>query len=544
MKRIRLLLLLFAGWPLSLYAQINWGDYSQSYPDQALNKPQTVALILAIPKLNNSFWTRQATSPLFERFAKDATVKETRLTESIARTSFDTARAQFFLHGVNQGNAADYQYRVVEYPGRRILEPWRAITRFTDSSVINSSTLPQMAYLGGYKAPLGRMVVVDVRRQGQTPIIATSLVAWEPIRPTVSNIYTSDDLDVFLQKLQYPWVKSRTDNQAPAYSLTELKLAATNSNLVYKLTADIYSKTQLQYQLLRDDQLVRSWADNEYDNGFIWLKGFAPGRYRLQIRYTAQPQHVAEYRFQVEPAWYQSIWFRLAMAGVTVLVIGLIIVALLLVRQRTKTQQETMNKEKRQLELRALYAQLNPHFVFNALSSIQGLVNQQDLKGANAYLADFARLMRESLAGGNREETSLQQEVQTMETYLKLEQLRFGFRYTIRVSDQLDVYTTSLPSLLWQPLLENAVKHGVALLQGAGQITLWIDTVEDTLRIRITDNGNGMPDHVSTIGYGLALTRDRIRLLNELNPEQPITLAFTKPAVGAEVTLIFSHWLA
>lgn len=541
----RLLLLFFLHWPTCLYAQIDWGEYSQSFPAHSLDKPQTVALILAIPKLNNSFWTFRANSVRFDQFAKDTSRHEVRLAEFVARTTFDTARAQFFLHGVNRRNADAYQYRVLEYPGWRVVEPWRAITQFTDSSVIKSSTLPQMAYLGGYKAPLGSMLVLDVRRKGQSPLIATSLVAWESIHPGVSSLYTSADLDVFLQKLQYPWAKSRTDNQPSPYSLTDLKLAATNTNLVYMLNATIYTKKQVQYQLLRDEKVVMPWHDNEYDNSFIWLKDFAPGQYRLRIRYTAQPQHVSDYSFEVDPAWYQSVWFKLVVAGVGTVVAGLGLFVYLLIRQQRKTRQEAANKEKLQLELRALYAQLNPHFVFNALSSIQGLVNQQNLKGANEYLSDFARLMRESLTGSSRDETSLQQELQTLETYLKLEQLRFGFHYTVRVDAQLDVYTTSLPSLLWQPLLENAVKHGVASLQGAGQITVRLDRVEDTMQIRIVDNGKGMNPGSQTNGFGLKLTRDRVQLLNELNPEQPITLTFAiGSATGTDVTLTFTHWLA
>ncbi|RYF71002.1 MAG: histidine kinase [Cytophagaceae bacterium] len=541
MNTVRFFLLSLVYFPTVGYAQIKLADYSQSFPNGTLNKPETVGLVLAIPKLNNSFWTSRGTSILFDQFAQDASFKELRPKVSIARTTFDSARVHFFLHGVTKKNADNYQFRVIEYPSRNLIVPWKSITQLTDSLFTKTSGWSQMAYLGGYKAPLGSMLIVDVKKKAFQPIVATGLVAWESIRPVVASIYTSDNLDVFLQKLQYPWAKTRS---APSYSTQDLRLPFTNTNLIYVVNADIYAKNQIQYQLIRNDRLIRPWQDNEYANSFIWLKGFSPGQYRIQIRYTAQPQHVSEYSFIVEPAWYQSLWFKLGVGGVVAVLIALAMFVYLLMRQRRKTRQEEANKQLLQVELRALYAQLNPHFVFNALSSIQGLINRQDVKGANEYLSDFARLMRESLTHSGNQETSLQQELKIMETYLKLEQLRFGFHYTIQVEEPLDVYTTSLPSLVWQPLLENAVKHGVAPLQQAGQIIIRLEKMDNALILRITDNGKGMTMHEPTNGFGLKLTHDRINLLNRLNPDQPIALAINNCfSAGTEVTLTFTHWL-
>ncbi|RYU93124.1 sensor histidine kinase [Emticicia agri] len=542
MNRIRLFFFFLVHISSSIYAQINWGDYSQSFQSGAMDKPETVALILAIPKENNSFWTSQGNSIHFDEFAKHNSFKDLRLGNIIARTTFDTASAQFFLHGVNRKNAHTYQFRVIEYPSQKTIVSWQTITQFTDSTVIKDSGLPQMAYLGGYKAPLGSMLVVDVRKQGNTSIIATNLVAWESIRPAVSKIYTSDNLDIFLQKLQYSWAKTRTDKTK--YSLNELKLPATNTNLVFVLNAEIYSKNQVQYQLLRNNKIIRPWQANEFDNSFIWLRDFSPGQYQIQIRYTAQPQHVTEYRFEVEPNWYQTLWFKFVLTGIGLIIMALIVFVFLLIRQRNKTNRETEKKQKLNLELQALYAQLNPHFVFNALNSIQGLINQQDIKGANEYLSDFARLMRESLTNGSKGETPLWQEVQMMETYLKLEQLRFGFGYSIQIDEHLDLYSNNLPSLLWQPLLENAVKHGVASLQQKGEITIRLEKQDDCIVIRIKDNGKGINTPEPTNGFGLELTNNRIRLLNALNPEQPVYLIFTNNLpIGTEVTLTFTHWL-
>jgi LytS/YehU family sensor histidine kinase len=105
------------------------------------------------------------------------------------------------------------------------------------------------------------------------------------------------------------------------------------------------------------------------------------------------------------------------------------------------------------------------------------------------------------------------------------------------------VYTTNLPSLLWQPLLENAVKHGVAPLQQKGQITVRVEKEKEGLIIQISDNGKGMVVQESIHGFGLKLTRERIALLNQLNQEQPIALAIdSQLSKGTEATLTFNHW--
>lgn len=200
---------------------------------------------------------------------------------------------------------------------------------------------------------------------------------------------------------------------------------------------------------------------------------------------------------------------------------------------------------KLQLELKTIYAQLNPHFVFNALSSIQGLINQQDIQGANNYLSDFARLMRESLTNSNKEEISLHEEIRGLETYLKLEQLRFGFAYQISLDDSIQRYDSSIPALLLQPLVENAVKHGVSTLGKDGRVDIHFDRNGDTMIVRIADNGKGFLSETPSTGFGLKVTRDRIKLMNELNRSQPIQLEITpRSPLGTEIILRFNHWFA
>ncbi|GAB3931653.1 sensor histidine kinase [Larkinella terrae] len=524
----------------SAQAQINWGDYSQSFPSEVGDNPAAVGLILAIRKENNSFWDIRKNSAHFDSLDKDPAFRQIRPREILARTTFDTARAQFFLHGVNPQNAQRFQFRVTEYPGNRVLVPWHAVDRFSDSSLVHDSGMPKMAYLGGYRTGLGKLLIMDVRTTESNQIVATSLIAWESVKPVITNIYTSETIDEFFQKLQFPWLPSQ---QSPGRFSPVFTVPSTNTNLIFLLENGRFIKNQIQYELVRDGSVYTPWRNNEYDNNFVWIKDSPPGQYTVRIRYSAQPGHVTEYRFDIEPAWYQTNRFRFLAGLLAAALLGFCLFLFLFVRQRRKTRQEQAGRAKLQLELKAIYAQLNPHFVFNALSSIQSLINTDDSKGANTYLSDFARLVRESLHHSQKDELSLHEEIQTLDTYLKLEQLRFGFQYAIRVDSSINVYETNIPVLLLQPLVENAVKHGVASLQNKGDIAVEFKRSNQALIVTITDNGSGFTEDPSASGLGLRLTRDRIDLLNKLHSDWRLTLAIRNASpAGTHVSLTFESW--
>ncbi len=545
MKKTTLFLLFLLPIAPTVQAQIDWRAYSHSFPDEALDDPTTVAIIAAIPKPNDSFWSITANpTEAYYKLSDDPSAGLVPMENIVARTSFDTARVHFFMHGVNLGNAAEYQFRVTEHPGAKVLVPWKNIDQFMNPEFAENAGPPKTAYLNGYKAPLGHTVVVEVRRINTRQIVAASLITWVSIEPYITNVYTSDNMEAFLKKLQYPWARESDLNQV-SRSSGSLKLPSPNNNLILFLSTKVYDKDQVQYELIKDGRVMTPWKSNDYENSFIWLKDNDPGTYRLNIRYSVQPQHVKEYDFEVEPTWYQTTGFKILLAIFIAACLGTVYFLLLFINQKQKRDRELAKKTKLQLELKAIYAQLNPHFVFNALSSIQGLINKQDIQEANSYLSDFARLMRESLTNSNKEEISLHEEIEGLETYLKLEQLRFGFAYQISLDESIQRYDSSIPALLLQPLVENAVKHGVSALGKDGRVDIHFDRVGDIMMVRIADNGKGFSAKTSSTGFGLKLTRDRIQLMNELNRSQPIQLEINpRSPLGTEIILRFNQWFA
>lgn len=261
--------------------------------------------------------------------------------------------------------------------------------------------------------------------------------------------------------------------------------------------------------------------------------------YDLQLRYRFQPETEAHYTIVVAPYWWASTWFIVTAAAA-----GL--ASLFEIYRRRKRRQLAEQEKRRQTAIQSLQsvqAQLNPHFVFNALTSIQGLVNRGDIDGANEYLSTFSTLMRNTLTQHDRLAGSLSQELKSMDTYLRLEQLRFHFDY--RIDSDLPADTIEVPHLLFQPIIENAVKHGVSSLRENGLVKLAAYTRAEDLVVEITDNGFGChparPDGKPS--FGLRLTTDRIKHLNQLNPATPIDLRYTAGRRATTFTFIFSKWL-
>ncbi|HRQ49210.1 MAG TPA: histidine kinase, partial [Agriterribacter sp.] len=275
----------------------------------------------------------------------------------------------------------------------------------------------------------------------------------------------------------------------------------------------------------------------------VWLNNLSPGSYRLEIRYVAQQENVTGFYFEISKAWYQTILFKAISTVLMVAFIGFIVLSIIVVKQRQKTLSEETRKALLQLEIKAIHAQFNPHFVFNALNSIQGLINKEDIKGANKYLSVFGQLMRNSLANSDKNLITLSEEIGILETYLQLEQLRFGFIYRINVSPEINKYEVEVPSLLLQPLLENSIKHGIAGLRSDGIIELLFERENNDLLIRLSDNGRGFDPKVETKGYGLKLTKDRINLMNRILEGQSIQMDMVStPGFATNTIISFRNW--
>ncbi|WP_412466934.1 sensor histidine kinase [Pedobacter sp. KLB.chiD] len=199
------------------------------------------------------------------------------------------------------------------------------------------------------------------------------------------------------------------------------------------------------------------------------------------------------------------------------------------------------DKEIAKLRLESVRSQLNPHFLFNALAGIQNLMNKNEIDNANRYLTKFARLTRNVL--DHKDLISLTSEKKLLDDYLQMEQLRFGFQYHIGASPDLDAENIEIPAMLLQPFVENAVKYGVAEKGINGRIEINFIKVEADLILSITDNGTGFDAAKNYEGLGLALSKNRISLLNSIYKETPFILDIQSDGNGTTVKITFNQWL-
>ena len=198
-------------------------------------------------------------------------------------------------------------------------------------------------------------------------------------------------------------------------------------------------------------------------------------------------------------------------------------------RSDRKRRQERFEKEAATLETQALRSQMNPHFIFNALNSINAFVQRNDQDSASSYLGKFARVMRSVLENSRHAEVSLAEDLEALRGYMDLERMRMDkrFDFTVEVDPALDPEYVMVPPLVVQPFVENAIWHGMAGKEGQGHIRLKVEAREKQLVWIIEDDGAGrhakkapLPEGTPTTAVkktslGTTITRARLDLVQK-----------------------------
>jgi two-component system, LytTR family, sensor kinase len=164
--------------------------------------------------------------------------------------------------------------------------------------------------------------------------------------------------------------------------------------------------------------------------------------------------------------------------------------------------------------LRALQSNLNPHFLFNALNGIATLVREGDVTAASAMIDALSVLLRSTLQRVNTAEIRVSEELQLIEQYLRIQRFRFGERLRSTVITEPEALDALIPTLILQPLVENAVRHGVLPREDGGSLWISIRKVAETLVVSVEDDGPGLKQGViNAVGLGLENSRDRLAAL-------------------------------
>lgn len=211
----------------------------------------------------------------------------------------------------------------------------------------------------------------------------------------------------------------------------------------------------------------------------------------------------------------------------------------------------SIKKKNKKIALQSLRREMNPHFIFNSLNSVNQFIAQNNELEANKYLTSYSKLMRNIMENSNKDFIKLTQELEQLKEYLGLEELRFQdkFSYFIEVDENLDTDATYIPNMLIQPNLENAIWHGLRYKEEKGFLRLSVKQFNDKIIVTIEDNGIGLKQSTDSKtenqklhkSRGLTNTKDRILLLNKLYSVSIELKIFEKrkPETGVIVKLIF-----
>ncbi|MEM0991569.1 MAG: histidine kinase [Bacteroidota bacterium] len=320
-------------------------------------------------------------------------------------------------------------------------------------------------------------------------------------------------------------------NEKPINTDTFLQLAHHQNTLEFKYRLlSFESNKNIQY-LSKLEPLEDEWRISAMRHSFYL--SLPPNNYKFHLK--ARDAYGNEIELSplsliIRPAFWQTIWFQVLLI---VLVLGALIAYIWNLRYQQKqkilAERTRLEKEKHlnnyivEAKLSTLRAQMNPHFVFNALASIQYYIQDNKKDVAEEYLASFAALMRKYLNSSKTHFITLKDEIELLRLYTDLEQMRFEGHFEVNffISQDLLVKDISIPSMLIQPYVENAIKHGLHPRKDQeGELNIHFSEQGNTLYCRIEDNGVGISNSrkrkkEKSLGSGLSIIQEKIVTLRQ-----------------------------
>lgn len=334
-----------------------------------------------------------------------------------------------------------------------------------------------------------------------------------------------------------------------------MQLSWSQNNIQFTLTGIHFSDQENLDYFYRLDGADTSWFNARQTRNVNYSK-LNSGRYTFRAKVLDNKGNwsdEAQLSFTINAPFWKQLWF-LILVLVAATVVAWYIQSLRIKRVREKEKQKLADSEKelqlvslnRDLvssQLTALRAQMNPHFIFNALNSVQQYILSGDADQANRYLSKFSRLQRMVLNYSDQEFIKLDKEIELLQLYLELEQLRLheNFDFTIALSEDMDSNEINIPPMIIQPFIENAIWHGLMPRQGQRSINIHFDLEENLLQCLIRDNGIGraaaaqLKQHNGTLPQhtpkGMQLVMQRLHILQQQH-KQPFEAEVTDITAG------------
>jgi len=371
--------------------------------------------------------------------------------------------------------------------------------------------------------------VNDVDQLGDTIYIATGKgLATLVQNPVAAKLHQPFFKTIQVNNTIYPFNESPTK-----FAHRENSMQIVYQTIDYKMQ----SKIPYRYKLNEGDWLITYATE-------INLPALSSGDYTLNLASKNRDDQWSKtitYNFKIQTPWWQRAWFLL----LSLTLLGLGGYFFYKMRSNRLKEKVAIEREMYELERSALQAQMNPHFIFNCLNSIQNFIMDNDKENAMEYLGKFARLIRQSLNASTAKTIPLNIEIKMLENYLALEKLRFKnkFDFKITLSDDLDPEEIKIPPLLIQPFVENAIIHGIKDKVKSGLVIIKFSKINaHQLRVFIKDNGTGIQSgKVSKThqSLGTSITAKRLAFNNQSKDEAFEILPQTS-AAGTTIQITIS----
>ena len=269
---------------------------------------------------------------------------------------------------------------------------------------------------------------------------------------------------------------------APLQQMTKIGLGYNQNTFSFEFAGIHYSNPSENSHLFMLEGHEDTWrnAGTEHSAHYFNLP---PGNYMFKLKAISSDGMYAIRSLPVTivPAWWNTLWFRITAGLVLALILFGIIrwwmnqkFRLRLERSEKEKQLANLKRKTTELEMQALRAQMNPHFIFNSLNSINRFILQNNKAQASEYLTKFSRLIRLILQNSQAALIPLESELESLQLYLELESLRFDhhFAFNIKVDHDLDISSIKVPPLIIQPYAENAIWHGLMHKEEKGHLEI------------------------------------------------------------------------
>lgn len=312
-------------------------------------------------------------------------------------------------------------------------------------------------------------------------------------------------------------------------------------------------KTRYYYQL---EGVDADWVPAENLLVARYTK-LPPGDYIFHVKSMNMAgvfsRNTTSLHINVLPAFWQTWWFRaLCILAVLAMIYGYFRYRLYTVKKEAKNR-AAFREELAQMEMKALRAQMNPHFIFNSLNSIQTFMMKNETEQALSYLSRFARLIRNVLDHSQLNNITIVRETEMLENYLELERLRLNdqFDYKIVIDPLLDKDFLEIPAMVIQPFAENAIWHGLLHKKEKGLLTIAFIRKENKIHCIIEDDGVGreaamvlkQQSHPTHISRGVQITKDRLQIYNSrYNMDAFFDIEDLKDATGKATGTRINLW--